>query len=126
MNLNQVTISSVNLNKAIEFYELLGLTLIVRSDDDYARFVCPGSNHSTFSIQRAEVVDPLNGTIIYFECDNLDQKVEALEDKGITFLERPTDKTWLWRESYLQDPDGNMICLYYAGENRLNPPWKIK
>ena len=27
---------------------------------------------------------------------------------------------------YLQDPDGNPLCLYHAGENRLNPPWRLQ
>ncbi len=38
----------------------------------------------------------------------------------------PVDQRWLWREAYLSDPDGNTICLYHAGENRLHPPWRIK
>ena len=32
---------------------------------------------------------------------------------------------WLWREARLVDPSGNVICLYHAGENRLNPPWRV-
>jgi hypothetical protein len=31
----------------------------------------------------------------------------------------------LWREAYLHDPDGNVVCLYHAGENRRNPPWRM-
>ena len=27
---------------------------------------------------------------------------------------------------YLRDPAGNRITLYHAGENRLNPPWRVK
>ena len=26
----------------------------------------------------------------------------------------------------LRDPAGNLIALYHAGENRLNPPWRVK
>jgi catechol 2,3-dioxygenase-like lactoylglutathione lyase family enzyme len=50
MNLNQITIPSVNLEKAIDFYQTLGLKLIVHSNAHYARFVCPDGT-STFSIQ---------------------------------------------------------------------------
>jgi hypothetical protein len=32
----------------------------------------------------------------------------------------------LWREAHLRDPDGNMLCLFYAGKNRLDPPWRLK
>ena len=42
------------------------------------------------------------------------------------FESEPIDQTWLWREAYLKDPNGNQICLFYAGENRLNPPWRLK
>ena len=38
---------------------------------------------------------------------------------------QPRDQPWLWREAYLRDPAGNLICLYHAGENRRNPPWRI-
>jgi hypothetical protein len=37
----------------------------------------------------------------------------------------PPDQAWLWREAYLKDPDGNLICLYHAGANRRFPPWRI-
>jgi len=41
------------------------------------------------------------------------------------FEELPTDKGWLWREARLKDPDNNQLILFYAGDNRKNPPWKI-
>ena len=60
------------------------------------------------------------------ECEDLDQKVDSLVEKGIVFEEMPTDKPWLWREAKLKDPDGNQLILFFSGENRLNPPWRIK
>ena len=56
----------------------------------------------------------------------LDEHVNQLVSKGILFEEMPNDKRWLWREARLKDPDNNQLILYYAGENRLNPPWRIK
>ena len=38
----------------------------------------------------------------------------------------PEDQTWLWREAWLRDPDGNRLCLYHAGNNRRFPPWRVK
>jgi len=32
---------------------------------------------------------------------------------------------YLWREARLRDPDGHDVRLYFAGENRLDPPWKV-
>ena len=63
--------------------------------------------------------------VLYFECD-VDAEYERLTSLGIEFTEPPTDRSWLWREAYLLDPNGNKICLYHAGENRLNPPWRIE
>ncbi|MGB1217601.1 MAG: VOC family protein, partial [Saprospiraceae bacterium] len=45
--------------------------------------------------------------------------------KGIQFEEMPDDKPWLWREARLRDLDGNLLILFHAGKNRINPPWKI-
>ena len=83
----------------------------------------PG-NEAGFSIHFSEKIEPC-GTIIYFECDDLDKTVSELKSKGILFIQDPTDQNWLWREALLKDPDGHAICLYYAGENRINPPWRI-
>lgn len=125
MNLNQITIPSLELSRAVEFYKTLGLQLIVESLPHYARFECP-DGHSTFSIHLAEQLPSENGIVIYFECENLDKYVNELIGKGIVFEEMPVDKSWLWREARLKDTDNNQLILYYAGENRLNPPWRIK
>lgn len=125
MNLNQITIPSLDLEKSIPFYQTLGLKLIVKSLPHYARFECPDGT-STFSIQQVQQLSTGNGIHIYFECDNLDKYVHELVDKGIEFDEMPNDKNWLWREAHLKDIDKNHLILYHAGENRLNPPWKLK
>jgi len=125
MNLNQITIPSIDLTISIPFYQKLGLELIVKSLPHYARFVCPDGN-STFSLHQTEKLPTGQGITVYFECDKLDLYVNELQQKGIVFEELPTDRAWLWRESTLKDPDGNQLILYYAGTNRLNPPWRIK
>ena len=124
MNLNQITIPSLNLNKSIPFYEKLGLKLIVKSLPNYARFICPDGD-STFSIHKVDNLPVGEGIAIYFECENLDKYVEDLCNMGIKFEEMPTDKSWLWREAKLKDIDNNRLILYYAGKNRKNPPWRI-
>lgn len=125
MNLNQITIPSQNLPKAVEFYKILGLQLIVDSIPRYARFLCP-NGEATFSIHHTDELPNGKGITVYFECEKLDKKVENLKQKGIHFLHEPIDQVWLWREAKLKDPDGNSIILFYAGENRINPPWKVK
>jgi len=125
MNLNQVTLPSTDLSKAVPFYQKLGLKLIVSALPHYARFECPEGD-ATFSLHLIDEIEADGQTMIYFEIDNLDEYVEKLIIKGIDFDEVPNDKRWLWREARLKDPDGNRLILYYAGENRKNPPWKIK
>lgn len=65
------------------------------------------------------------GVYVYFEIENLDEYVAELVQKGIAFDELPNDKSWLWREARLKDLDGNQLILYWAGDNRKNPPWRI-
>ncbi len=124
MKLNQITIPVLDVEKAIAFYETLGLELIVKALPHYARFVCPDGG-ATFSLHQVENLPQGEGIWVYFECENLDNQVDTLIEKGIKMEEMPTDKTWLWREAYLKDLDNNRIILYYAGENRLNPPWRL-
>ncbi|WP_413167116.1 VOC family protein [Capilliphycus salinus ALCB114379] len=126
MKLNQVTIGVTDMNKSIQFYQGLGLIQIVATEDlHYSRFLCP-DGEATFSLEKVESVTANPTTTIYFECDHLDEKVKQLQAAGYDFESEPTDQSWLWRESYLLDPDGNRICLYSAGENRINPPWRLK
>ena len=124
MNLNQVTVPSLNVENAILFYVKLGLKLIVKSLPNYARFECPDGN-ATFSIHLTETLPQGDGVYVYFECEDLDAHVASLKENGIQFEKEPTDERWLWREARLKDPDGNQLILYYGGENRLNPPWRI-
>ncbi len=62
---------------------------------------------------------------VYFECDDLDDRVVRLKSAGVRFDNDPVDQRWLWREAWLRDPDGNRLCLYFAGRNRIDPPWKV-
>ena len=125
MNLNQVTIYSSLPVETVEFFEKLGLTRIVDSLPRYARLLCP-DGESTLSVHVAENTPPSSAIVLYFECENLDDTVSELKLKGLTFDQDPRDEPWLWREAYLKDPNGNRICLFHAGENRKNPPWRVK
>ena len=124
MNLNQITIPSLNVETATDFYKTLGLKLIVDAIPKYVRFECP-DGHATFSIHKVDNLPKGNGITIYFEDDNLDEWVSKLQQKNVKFNQLPEDKPWLWREAHLQDLDGNNIILYHAGKNRKNPPWRI-
>ena len=124
MNLNQVTIFSEKPVETVKFYQKLGLRLIVDSLPRYARLECP-DGESTLSVNIADNIVTTNTIVLYFECDDLDEKVVELKKLGLKFDEDPADRPWLWRQAYLKDPNYNKICLFHAGGNRKNPPWKI-
>ena len=121
MRLNQVTLPAKDLAASIAFYETLGFHLIVK-DDHYARLENP-FDQSTLSLELRNTGG--DGAHVYFECDDLDARVMALKAKAIRFDSGPEDKSWLWREAWLSDPAGNRLCLYFAGDNRRFPPWRL-
>lgn len=123
MNLNQVTLPVSNMEKATEFYRKMGFLQIVDTAH-YARFECREGS-STFSLL-LETQTYTNGAVIYFEHEQLDEWVNQLQSKGIIFEQEPEHKRYLWREAVLFDPSGNKIKLYWAGENRVNPPWRVE
>lgn len=124
MNLNQVTISFLDVAKSTDFYKKLGLNLIVDALPRYVRFECP-DGASTFSIHEVTDLPIINAITIYFEVDNLSETVLELKQKGITFNTEIMEQPWLWNEAHLNDPSGNTIIIYHAGKNRKNPPWRI-
>ena len=124
MQLNQVTLPAVDVENSVEFYRGLGLRLIVGALPRYARLECPEGG-STFSLHQVSERPESSDVVVYFECDDLDDRVRQLQSRGYTFSQEPKDESWLWREARLSDPSGNVICLYWAGENRRNPPWRV-
>jgi catechol 2,3-dioxygenase-like lactoylglutathione lyase family enzyme len=111
------------MDKSTKFYRDLGFTQIVDTPH-YARFECPDGD-ATFSLS-LEKINVVCGTVIYFEHEKLDDWVNKLKVKGFSFDQEPTNQSYLWREAILHDPSGNKIKLYWAGENRINPPWRVE
>jgi catechol 2,3-dioxygenase-like lactoylglutathione lyase family enzyme len=125
VRLNQVTVASTDIRRSKDFYLTLGLHLIVE-DAHYLRFECPDGD-STFSVELTEEASSGEQITVYFECDDLDADFERLRrEAGVEFEHPPTDMAWLWREARLRDPDGHRLCLFHAGSNRRDPPWRIK
>ena len=123
MKLNQVTLPVQDMPRAAAFYRRLGCLQIVDTPH-YARFESPEGD-ATFSLSLDDGPGH-GGAVIYFEHENLDQLVADLKARGFVFDQEPTDMPYLWREAILHDPSGNKIKLYWAGENRLHPPWRVE
>ena len=124
MNLNQVTIPSLDVERSKDFYVSLGLKLIVNALPRYVRLECPNGD-STLSIHKVNSLSSGDGITLYFEDELIDKKVRDLKLAGLQFLGNTEDKDWLWREAHLLDPDGHHLILYKAGDNRKNPPWRV-
>ncbi len=125
MRLNQITVPALDVEKSIDFYRGLGLRLIVKALPHYARFETP-EGESTFSLHKVTNAPTETEVVVYFECTSLDSKTKELQERGYNFDQLPKDEKWLWREARLRDPSNNVICLYWAGENRRYPPWRVQ
>lgn len=125
MRLNHVTLIVTDFERSVAFYRALGLVPVVHEPPRYARFRCPDSDE-TLSIEVTGERPTGGFAQLFLECPDLDRTVAELEAKGVVFEKPPTDMSYLWREAWLRDPDGHDVRLYFAGKNRLDPPWKVK
>jgi len=124
LRLNQVTVTGKDYDKMVDFYRRLGLKQIVDSpENQYARFE---AGAATFSIQCDPEAEIGETVAVYFECDDLDERVELLARSGIPFEHGPRNQPWDWREARLRDPSGNTVFFYRAGEARRYPPWRME
>jgi catechol 2,3-dioxygenase-like lactoylglutathione lyase family enzyme len=127
VDLNQVTLPAIDIEESKRFYRAMGFTQIVDSPH-YARFEC-SSGDSTFSL--LQVDDPHQfratpyGVTVYFEDPDVDAVYDRLAGNGFAFEHPPRDERYLWRETRLRDPSGNAIIIYWAGESRKYPPWRL-
>ncbi len=125
MRLNHVTLIVSDFERSKAFYRALGFVQIVDSPPRYARFRCPDGD-ATLSIE-VTGEPPLGARVqLFFEHEDVDALAERVKEAGIPLTQEPTDMFYLWREASLLDPDGHDLRLYHAGENRLDPPWKIQ
>jgi catechol 2,3-dioxygenase-like lactoylglutathione lyase family enzyme len=124
VRLNHVTLSVDDVAHSAEFYVRLGLIQIVADYPKYARLQAP-QGEATLSLQKLDGAPVEPGASIHFEVDDVDRAVADLRRAGFAFVADPVDEPYLWREAILLDPDGYRIFVYHAGENRLDPPWRL-
>ena len=128
LRLNQITLAAKDMAASVLFYEKLGLKRIVDSAPRYVRFEFPDDGQgtqATLSLHTAQTdfTPTPDIPLIYFEVDD----VEAfLAEKDLKPLTTPEMKSYLWFEADIEDPSGNRIRLFTAGENRRFPPWRTE
>ncbi|HEY2630986.1 MAG TPA: GNAT family N-acetyltransferase [Solirubrobacteraceae bacterium] len=123
MRLNHITLPVSDVERSADFYVRLGLTQIVADYPLYARLLAPESD-TTLSLHQANPVQ--TGASIHFEVEDVDLTVQKLKQAGFEFACDPVDQPYLWREAILLDPDGHRIFIFHAGENRVDPPWRLR
>ena len=123
MNLNQVTLPVIDMLEPPPLYTNTPPPPTA-DPPPHARFESQ-EGESTFSLT-LNTLRMVNPTVIYFEHEQLDELVSVLQAKGFIFQQEPADMSYLWREAILNDPSGNKIILYWAGENRRRPPWRVE
>jgi catechol 2,3-dioxygenase-like lactoylglutathione lyase family enzyme len=123
MRLNHITPPASDVESSTGFYVKLGLTQIVANYPHYARLLAPDGD-TTLSLHQADAVQ--TGASIHFEVEDVDHTVHKLKQAGFQFVCDPVDQPYLWREAILLDPDGHRIFIYHAGENRIDPPWRLR
>jgi catechol 2,3-dioxygenase-like lactoylglutathione lyase family enzyme len=121
VRLNQITLPATDIAASTAFWRTLGFRQIVAAEH-YCRFVAP-DGEASLSIHLGGAA---GDAAVYLETETLDADVARLAAAGIPFESGPVDQTWLWREAWTRDPAGNRVCLYFAGENRLDPPWRLR
>jgi catechol 2,3-dioxygenase-like lactoylglutathione lyase family enzyme len=124
VRLNHVTLAARDVERSARFYAQLGLTPIVADYPAYARLLAPQGD-TTLSLHRAQHHSPESCASIHFEVEDVDGMVQRLKQAGFAFVCDPVDQPYLWREAILLDPDGHRVFIYHAGENRLDPPWRV-
>ena len=127
LRLNQVTLGAKDMAASVEFYQNLGLTLIVDSAPRYVRLEFPDNDHgecATLSLHGVEEgwAAPADWPLIYFEVDDLPG---FIAEKSLAPIAPPKMQSYLWEETDVIDPSGNRIRLYTAGDNRRFPPWRV-
>jgi catechol 2,3-dioxygenase-like lactoylglutathione lyase family enzyme len=125
MRLSHVTLHVADIRRSRAFYERLGFELIVAADH-YCRFIVGES--TTLSIEaHHEAITPAAHVCIEFDSPAaLDAEIARLAASGVATAEPPNDKRWLWREARLIDPDGHILIYFFAGENKLDPAWRVR
>ena len=122
LEFNHAMVYVSDVARARQFYvDRLGFRVLEEADGFYARLRSPNST-TTVALHQAE--PGVGGIRLYFESKKLDELCAQLAREGVKFDKPPQDMPWGWRHTYLRDPDGHEISLYYAGSKRLqgSPP----
>lgn len=129
MHLSHVTLFVSDIPRSRAFYLRLGFTLIV-DEARYCRFltrVDEGPGDETLSIEHRDGAwTPAAQLGLELPTrEALDAYVSGLAESGVRIQEGPVDRSWLWRDARVLDPDGHEWMVFFAGKYKLDPPWRV-
>jgi predicted enzyme related to lactoylglutathione lyase len=109
--LNLVVLRSPDIERAVKFYQQIGLMLTRHSHGKGPEHYASEINGMVFEIYSAtEKSRPTLGTRIGFIVDSVNQLIPLLEEIGAEILTPPTDSEW-GRRAVVKDLDGHVVEL---------------
>ena len=122
MSLDAIGIVSKNMDRSIEFYGLLGISLVQEGGPDHYEGTTSGGLRimlDTVELIKKlhpEWVEPRGCPVVLCFKQNspaqVDQLVAQILEAGFTVVKSPWDAFWGQRYSSVQDPDGNQIDIF--------------
>jgi lactoylglutathione lyase len=111
VHLNLVVIRSIDLEKAVNFYQIIGLHFKKhRHGKGLEHFACE-LGQITFEIYpQTDQADITTGTRLGFQVSDLASLVIRLQKEDITVITKPTASEW-GKRSVVIDPDGHRVEL---------------
>ena len=119
MQFASVRIITDDLDRLIDFYELVTGAVAERPAPVFAELVLPSATlaigHSDtvplFGADSAHAADN-HSVIIEFQVDDVEAEFERLKPLIDTWVQEPTLLPWGNRSMLFRDPDGNLVNLY--------------
>ncbi len=130
MRLSHVSLLVRDLEVSKAFYLRFGFRLVV-DQPAYCRFYAriedwdEGDETLSLVASDAPSMPAARVGLEFPSPDALDAFVAALPTRGVTVAEGPVDRDWLWRDARVFDPDGHELMLFFAGRNKLDPPFRL-
>jgi catechol 2,3-dioxygenase-like lactoylglutathione lyase family enzyme len=119
MQFASIRVITDDVDRLVDFYELVTGARAERPAPAFAELVLPGATldigHSqtmvAFSAGAAHAAD--NHTVILeFRVDDVDAEYARLKSAIDTWVQEPTTMPWGNRSILLRDPDGNLVNLF--------------
>jgi methylmalonyl-CoA/ethylmalonyl-CoA epimerase len=113
-SIGQIAIAVSDMEEATRFYrDVLGLNLLFEAPPGLAFFDCDGVRLMLTTKQGAE--DDHKTSVIYYRVPDIDAAVQALKQKGISFVREPQmtakmEDHELWI-GFVRDPDNTLIGI---------------